>query len=344
MTGLTACRGGVAGAQDQTTATPATVSYPALALEAGPTETREQPTRMATPTLAPTSTATSSATIPLTDTATPTLTATRRPTATSEPTGTATPLPTDIPAPTPTATPRLPTPNPAYTPTLTVPILMYHYISTPPEDADIYRRDLSVTPEQFREQMAYLAENGFTTIDLYDLSRALADKQLLPAKPVVLTFDDGYIDAYQNAFPILQEFGFKGTFFIITEYVDRELPEYMSWAMIEEMAAAGHRMESHSKTHADLYGASQEELVWQLLGSQETLAAHIGYTPRYFCYPSGRYDENTVQALRDLDFWGAVTTAGGKWHTFDGRYEWSRWRVRDVTTLAEFADLVEPAQ
>ncbi len=221
---------------------------------------------------------------------------------------------------------------------------MYHYISAPPEDADIYRRDLSVTPAQFREQMAYLAENGFTTIDLYDLSRALADKQVLPPKPVLLTFDDGYVDAYQNAFPILQEFGFKGTFFIITEFVDRQYPDYMSWAMIEEMATAGHRMESHTKTHPDLRGASQEELIWQLRGSQETLAAHIGYTPRYLCYPGGRYDESTVQALRDLDFWGAVTTAGGKWHNIDQRYEWSRLRVRDVTTLAEFADLVEPGQ
>lgn len=94
---------------------------------------------------------------------------------------------------------------------------MYHYVSTPPDDADIYRRDLSTEPEMFRQQMAYLAENGFTPIDFYDLSLAIVNKSTLPDKPVILTFDDGYLDNYQNAFPVLQEYGFTGTFFIITD-------------------------------------------------------------------------------------------------------------------------------
>ena len=110
--------------------------------------------------------------------------------------------------------------------------------------------------------------------------------------------------------------------------------------MIEEMAATGHRMESHSKTHPDLRGQDHETLIWQLLGSQETLAAHIGYTPRFFCYPGGHYDADTIAVLQELDFWGAVTTAGGEWHDFPGRYEWSRWRMRNTTNLAEFADMV----
>jgi peptidoglycan/xylan/chitin deacetylase (PgdA/CDA1 family) len=114
--------------------------------------------------------------------------------------------------------------------------------------------------------------------------------------------------------------------------------------MIEEMAAAGMRMESHSKSHPDLQGATREELVWQILGSQETLAAHIGYMPRYFCYPGGRYDEDTIAMLEELDFWGAVTTAGGKRHGFDDRYEWTRLRMRYTTSLPVFADLVAPGE
>lgn len=219
---------------------------------------------------------------------------------------------------------------------------MYHYISAPPEDADEYREDLSVTPENFRAQMQYLAENGFTPIDLYTLSLAVAAKQSLPARPVVITFDDGYVDHYQHAFPILREFGFTATFFIITEYVDAGNPQHLTWPMIEEMAAAGMRIESHSKTHPDLRDATKEELVWQILGSQQTLAAHIGYMPRYFCYPGGRYDEDTIAVLEELDFWGAVTTAGGKWHGFNDRFEWTRLRMRNSTTLPVFADMVQP--
>ncbi len=219
---------------------------------------------------------------------------------------------------------------------------MYHYISVPPENADKYRLDLSVTPDAFREQMAYLAENGFETIDLYDLSLAITGKKDLPEKPIILTFDDGYRDNYENAFPILQEYGFSGTFFVVTQPIDDKNENYLSWDMVKEMANAGMRFEPHSKTHADLSGREKEYIIYEVLGSQETIAAHTGHAPRYFCYPGGRYDANTIKVIADLDFWGAVTTADGKWHGYNERYEWARIRIRNTTPLAEFASLVDP--
>lgn len=265
------------------------------------------------------------------------------PTAEASPTATATSVPpTEIPPPLALSVPSLvPTPAGGLTDTVKVPILMYHYISDPPEDADIYREDLSVSPVAFREQLQYLADNGYTSIDLYDLALAVTRRKALPPRPVILTFDDGYRDNYTNAFPLLQEFGFTGTFFIITAFVDNQNPAYMSWPMISEMAAAGMRMESHSKSHPDLSEAERDELIWQILGSQETLAAHIGYTPRFFCYPGGRYSEKTIEMLQELDFWGAVTTAGGNHHTYEDRYEWSRMRMRYTTTLPVFAALLD---
>jgi peptidoglycan/xylan/chitin deacetylase (PgdA/CDA1 family) len=283
---------------------------------------------------------------------TPTETATSLPTATSSPTlpptatntATATAVPdTQTPTATATNTPLpLPTPHEVYSWTLKVPILMYHYISIPPDDADKYRIDLSVAPQDFRQQMAYLAENGFSTITFEDLSRAIADKQDLPDKPVIITIDDGYRDNYENAFPILQEFGLTATIFLVTDPIDQGNPNYMTWAMVEEMAAAGIRFGPHSKTHPDLRGKSRDTLIWQILGSQETVAAHVGYTPLYFAYPSGSYDENTVAILKELNFWGAVTTWGGTWHGFDDRFEWTRVRVHNYTALPEFIDLVDP--
>lgn len=291
----------------------------------------------------PTHTATTTATKPLV-----TLTNTAVPSPTLSPIHTPLPadtaIPTNTPFPTDTPTPSpLPTPDEVYSWTLRVPILMYHYISIPPEGADIYRVDLSVAPDDFRAQMQFLAENGYTTIDFYDLSRAIAGHQELPAKPVIITLDDGYRDNYENAFPILQEYGLKATFFIVTDFVDQNLPVYMTWPMIHELAAAGHRIESHSKNHPDLSNRERDFLIWQILGSQETIAAHIGYMPRYFAYPSGRYDEETIKILQELDFWGAVTTLGGRWQGFKDRYEWRRLRVHNYTTLADFADLVDPA-
>jgi peptidoglycan/xylan/chitin deacetylase (PgdA/CDA1 family) len=250
-----------------------------------------------------------------TDTSTPTITPSPTETATNTPTFTPSPTPTDGPSPTPTDTPLpppLPTPFEHYSWTLKVPILMYHYISIPPQDADQYRIDLSVTPENFRAQMAYLVENGYNTIDLYDLSLAIVNKRELPPNPVVPT-----------------------------QFIDSGNPNHLTWEMIEEMAAYGIRFEPHSKTHPDLRDRERDFLIWELLGSQETLAAHLGYTPRYFAYPGGRYDQAVIDILTELDYWAAVTTAGGKWHGFNDRYEWTRMRVRYSYSLAEFADLVE---
>ncbi|MBE2225541.1 MAG: polysaccharide deacetylase family protein, partial [Anaerolineae bacterium] len=170
---------------------------------------------------------------------------------------------------------------------------------------------------------------------------AITAKTDLPEKPVILTFDDGYLDNYENAFPILQEFGFIGTFFVITDLADQGAAGYANWEQLEEMAAAGMRIESHTKSHPDLTENNRDGIIFQLLGSQETIAAHIGYTPRYLCYPGGRYNEETMQLLAELDFWGATTTQGGTWHNFEERYEWSRQRMRYETTMDEFKLLVD---
>ena len=306
-------------------------------------------TEHATPTVTVAALAQVTITVPTTPSATQT--PSPIPTHTPIPTYTASPnppTPTETVPPTQTAvtianTPQpLPTPAGTYSWTLKVPILMYHYISVPPEDADIYRIDLSVEPDDFHTQMTYLAENGYTPIDFYDLSRAITNKADLPAKPVIITLDDGYRDNYENAFPILREFGFTATIFVVTEFIDQGHDAYMSWEMIEEMSAMGIRFEPHSKSHPDLAGQARDYLIWQILGSQETLAAHIGYTPRYFSYPGGSYDENTIAVLHELDFWGAVTTQSGKWHGFDNRFEWTRLRIRHNTPLPEFVDLVDP--
>lgn len=235
----------------------------------------------------------------------------------------------------------MPTPSGVYSWTLKVPILMYHYISEPPPDSDIYRVDLSVAPESFRQQMAYLKDNGYTPIDFYDLSTAIVAQTELPEKPILLTFDDGYLDSYETVYPVLKEYGFEGTFFIITEFVDSGREGYMTWPMIEEMAQAGQRIESHSRTHPDLATKSRDGLVWEILGAQETLTAHVGYRPRYFCYPGGTYNEETIQMLRELDYWGAVTTENGSWHGFNDRFEWRRVRMRNTTTIEEFQRLID---
>jgi peptidoglycan/xylan/chitin deacetylase (PgdA/CDA1 family) len=218
---------------------------------------------------------------------------------------------------------------------------MYHYISQPPAGADVYRRDLSVTPERFAEHMRYLHDAGYSTITLDDLLYALAQGRPLPPKPVILTFDDGYADNYENAFPILRENGFVGTFFIMTDLVTDGAAGYMTWPQIEEMAAAGQRFGSHGRQdHRSLKGRSLDYLVWQALGSKEAIEEHLGYHPRWVAYPSGEYDAQTVAVFRSAGYWGALTTSQGMTHSLDDIFELRRIRVRGSHAAKDLADLL----
>ena len=223
---------------------------------------------------------------------------------------------------------------------IVVPILMYHYISTPPEDADIYRQDLSVSPENFRAQMQLLVDEGYTTISLYDLNRALRWGTPLPPRPVILTFDDGYRDVYVNAFPVLVEFGFTGTFFVITARLDEGHPAYITWEQAQEMAAAGMAIESHTKEHPNLSGLSPDALFYQIQGSLESIAAHTGEPVRMFSYPGGRWDESVLDAVRSYGVWAAVVTEGGVTHTTDNLLLLRRVRISGETDLPTFDALV----
>jgi peptidoglycan/xylan/chitin deacetylase (PgdA/CDA1 family) len=224
-----------------------------------------------------------------------------------------------------------------------VPILMYHYVSELPADADATRIDLTVRPDIFRAQMDYLKEQGYTTISLYQLDDALLNGTPLPPKPIILTFDDGYIDHYINVFPVLQEHGFTGTFFIITGMPDNRTPAYMSWSHIREMADAGMNMEPHTKTHQDLRNRDYDFLVYELLGSIQSLESYIGHEPHMFAYPVGHYDGATLSVLGQLGIWRAVTTEHGDLETTDNRLEVPRLRVSGDTGVTGLEYLIQSA-
>jgi peptidoglycan/xylan/chitin deacetylase (PgdA/CDA1 family) len=218
---------------------------------------------------------------------------------------------------------------------------MYHYISAPPPGADVYRFDLSVTPENLDMQMAWLAANDYTTVTLQDLLYHLNLGWPLPENAIVLTFDDGYTDSYENAFPILKKYGFVGTFFIITDRVTFGEAAYATWEQIIEMHRAGMDIQSHTRTHPDLRGVSAEELLWQILGSKEAIEARLHNEVRFFCYPAGRYDANAIQALRQFGYWAAVTTEYGATHSSDGVFTLKRIRIRYTDSLDVFIDKVK---
>ncbi len=253
------------------------------------------------------------------------------------------PAPDAALAPAPAAMPAAhnwePTPD-GVARTVQVPILMYHYLSTPPADANIYRQDLSVSPELFAAHLDAMLDNGYTAISLDQLLAHLTQGAELPVKPVVITFDDGYRDNYENAFPLLRQRNMTATFFVVTDFVDGQQPDYFTWDMLREMAAGGMSIESHGRNHVSLRGKDDDYLVWQALGSTETIEHELGVRPRFVSYPAGEYDDNTIDIFRSANYWAGLTTVQGATHSSEDLFRLTRVRVRGTTTPEELLRLL----
>ena len=278
-----------------------------------------------------------------TQTAAPLPTTTATPTSTLTPTATPSSTPTATPTATITASPW-PTPDAAArTRLVRVPILMYHRVEPLPAKSGLLRTGLTVIPQDFQIQMDWLRERGFESVSLYDMQNHLALGHPLPDKPIVISFDDGYRGVYDFAYPVMRALGYTGTLFVPTELIDKQQPDYINWQMAEELAQSGWKIEPHTKTHVELPGQPRNYILYQALGSMETIRAHVGYQPRYFCYPGGEYDAEVIGILKEIGYWGAVTTVFAIDHQLRDAYRWGRVRVSGQETLRDFAlYLAEP--
>jgi peptidoglycan/xylan/chitin deacetylase (PgdA/CDA1 family) len=314
--GLTACTAQTSIGAGQLIAPAATSTQPpAAAVTSTAVVIQRVPTRTPSPTPAPARTAT----VPPAATEVP---------AQAEPTTVLTPIPVAPPAPD------------GVVRTADVPILMYHYISAAPSAQDHIRYGLSVPPEMFEAQLELLRDNGFTTVTLRDLYESLAVGTPLPEKPVVLTFDDGYVDNYTNAFPLLNKYGMIGTFFVLTGPADDGNPAYLSWDMIQDMSNAGMDIQLHAREHLDMRNRPNDWLYFQIIGGRQSIEGHTGKPVIFMAYPSGKYDASVRRFLSSTNFWAAVTTKSGSRHTLTDALTWDRVRVSGQLRLQGFARLL----
>jgi len=232
----------------------------------------------------------------------------------------------------------LPSTLPAGAVEVHIPILMYHYVDAEPPPMGPYADSLTVRTPEFRSQLEYLASHSYRTVDLGTLYLAMAEGTPYQSQAVAITFDDGGLDNYTVAFPLLKEHGFVATFFVITEEIGR--PGYMTWDMIREMVEAGMSVQSHTAFHSDLRAISEKKLVAELVGSRATIEEETGRTPFALCYPAGAYDERVVAAARDAGYLMAVTTKPGKDLHPDRIMELPRVRISPGMGEVAFAEAV----
>jgi peptidoglycan/xylan/chitin deacetylase (PgdA/CDA1 family) len=190
-----------------------------------------------------------------------------------------------------------------YGPCRNIPILMYHHIGDK-------QNWLYVRPEIFRQQMDYLLEKGYNTVTLQELVAALNSGISLPAKPIVLTFDDGYRDFFTNAFPILRERNLKATVFVITQLVDGE--DYLTWEQLREIKGSGLiTIGDHTLSHKDLAALPEEEIRSQILDAKNILENNLGGKTEVFAYPYGDSNNKVTKVLQEGGFLAAVRVSRG---------------------------------
>jgi len=178
------------------------------------------------------------------------------------------------------------------------PVLMYHHIQSDPKSRYF------IDPALFETQMAYLAKNGYHTITMTQYADALRNGTSLAPKSIVLTFDDGYRNAYTGAFPILKKYGFTGTFYVITNVVGA--PAYLTWDQIQEMHDAGMEIGAHTESHAFLTRLSPWRAFMEIWGSKLVLTEHLHVPITSFAYPYNDHDQRTVELAHLAGFNNAV--------------------------------------
>ncbi len=187
-----------------------------------------------------------------------------------------------------------------------IPILMYHYVRYVDQGADPLGYGLSVTPDQLGAQLAWLKAAGYEAVRMDAVAACLRSEGPCPAHAVAITFDDGYLDAYTTALPILQQYGYPATFYIVSDFVGQ--PGYAGWEELRAMHRAGMELGAHSVSHPDLTTLGLEDLRDQVARSGARISEMIGAPVRSFCYPGGRFDPTVAAVVSETGFTSATTT------------------------------------
>jgi peptidoglycan/xylan/chitin deacetylase (PgdA/CDA1 family) len=225
------------------------------------------------------------------------------------------------------------TPQPDWQPyTDPVPILEYHVLGRP--QGEVPYPDLYVPRASFRKQMDWLDEQGYEAVTLEQVEEAWYHGGTLPAKPIVISFDDGYRPQYTFALPTLSKHGWPGVLNLKAEGSD------LYESNVEAMLVAGWELAAHTINHSDLTTLEGKALEEEVAGSRRLLQDEYGVPVKNFCYPSGRFDSTVIAAVEAAGYVGATTEIPGL-ATKDHPYELARIEVLGSWTVNDLAEALQ---
>lgn len=225
---------------------------------------------------------------------------------------------------------------------LTIPILLYHKVGRPPRGARVPGHYLS--PGLFRRHLSYLRHRGYQCVSLQQLTR---DPATLPAKPVVITFDDGYQCLHEHALPALVESGFTATVFLVANGIGRtnywetavgDVEELMlTLSQLVEMKAAGVEFGSHTLNHPHLTALPLGEAAKEIAHSRQALADLLGEECQSFAYPYGDWNRSVRDLVAEAGYAVACTTVRAAARAEDDPLALPRLNIRRYNLIPRFA-------
>jgi peptidoglycan/xylan/chitin deacetylase (PgdA/CDA1 family) len=212
-----------------------------------------------------------------------------------------------------------------------VPILIYHSIRPyrPTDTAGV--RKYIATPQTLENELAYLKENGYTSVTFTDLTRSVTSGVPLPPRSVIISFDDDWQTQYTYAFPLLKKYGFKATFYVWVIVVG--MRNHMTWDEVKELDAAGMEIGCHTMTHPYLTRIKDDAtLRREIFGAKQRIEQRIGKPVTSFAYPFGQYNERVVAIVKEAGFTSARSTWPGVTHTAEGLFSLTGFIRTEATT------------
>jgi len=216
-------------------------------------------------------------------------------------------------------------------------ILMYHSVA----DNDIF---FTVKPKMFVKQIAYLKEHGYNVISLEKLVDCLNSGKKIPSKTVILTFDDGYQDNYNNVFPILKKYNFSATIFLATGLVGQEINnaqniplKMLNWSQIRRMHNSGLiGFQPHTVSHRKFNKITLDEIEKEIIDSKKIIEEKLNKKCAFFAYPRGLYGDEIIDILKNNEFKAARTVENGKVKRGDDLFKLKRISVNLATSFIQF--------
>jgi len=224
---------------------------------------------------------------------------------------------TIVATPTPVPTP---TPAPSANRSASVIVLIYHRFE------ENLKSPMSISPTVFEAQMQQLKDDGFSVISMQDFLAWRRNEQEIPEKSALITIDDGYVSAYEIAWPILKKFDYPFTMFVYTQYINSG-GKSIRWDQLAEMRDAGVEIGCHSLTHQNLKArlsksaaeikqmGYDEWLRKEIIESKRILEKQLGIKASVFAYPEGAYNERAREIVKEAGY-EAAFSAYGQRNTF----------------------------